>query len=243
MYNALQNKFNGNLFDLGKEIEDKKLTKDVFILLTNFFSGCTELSSGQKSLFNLYDFNIIPVELISNIYEILLGKEAQNTDEAFYTPNYLVEYILDQTIAPFLTINNKFTILDPSCGSGIFPVNSYRRMIEKHLNGETYSNDDSMLINILTKSIYGIDTNKDAIDVAIFLLYLTALDYKDPKTLKRFSLPNIKDINLIESDFFNESNNSKLKQLKTIKFDFIIGNPPWGSKTGFHKEYWGHPLM
>ena len=30
-----------------------------------------------------YDFNIIPIELISNIYEILLGKEKQNKDKAF----------------------------------------------------------------------------------------------------------------------------------------------------------------
>jgi methylase of polypeptide subunit release factors len=144
---------------------------------------------------------------------------------------------LDQTIAPFLTTKKEFAILDPSCGSGIFLVNSYRRMIEKHLNGKTYSNDDSMLIGILTKNIYGIDTNKDAIDVAIFSLYLTALDYKDPKTLKQFPLPNIKDINLIECDFFDESDNSKLERLKKIKFNFIFGNPPWGSKTGLHQEY------
>ena len=50
----------------------------------------------------MYDFNIIPVELISNIYEILLGREARAKDNAFYTPNYLVEYILDKTTLGFL---------------------------------------------------------------------------------------------------------------------------------------------
>jgi hypothetical protein len=230
----LKDKFNGNLFDLGNEINDNNLKDEVFILLADFLSGNISLPESQRSLFDLYDFNIIPVELISNIYEILLGKETQNQDEAFYTPNYLVEYILDQTISPFLENKNQFTILDPSCGSGIFLVNSYRRIVEKHLHGKQYSTNNKMLINLLRKNIYGIDTNKDAIDVAIFSLYLTVLDYKDPKTLVKFSLPNIKDTNLFESDFFNEQ---KLKNLEEIKFDFIIGNPPWGNKSGLHMEY------
>ena len=50
----------------------------------------------------MYDFNIIPVELISNIYEILLGKEVQERDKAFYTPDYLVNYIIEQSIKPLL---------------------------------------------------------------------------------------------------------------------------------------------
>ncbi len=41
------------------------------------------MSDGQLSLFAMYDFNIIPVELISNIYEILLGREARIKDNAF----------------------------------------------------------------------------------------------------------------------------------------------------------------
>jgi hypothetical protein len=47
-----------------------------------------QLTKGQLSLFPLYDFNIIPVELISNIYERFLGDEKQQEDKAFYTPPY-----------------------------------------------------------------------------------------------------------------------------------------------------------
>jgi hypothetical protein len=43
------------------------------------------LSSGQTSLFPLYDFDIIPIELISSIYERFLGDEKQQKDKAFYT--------------------------------------------------------------------------------------------------------------------------------------------------------------
>ena len=233
----LKEKFNGNLFDLEGELECEKLTKDVFTLLADFLSGKEVLNCGQLSLFSLYDFNIIPVELISNIYEILLGKEIREKDNAFYTPNYLVEYILDKTVTKVLTEKSEFTILDPSCGSGVFLVDSYRRIIETNLGENLYCDDDDLLKQLLTRNIYGIDINEEAIDVTIFSLYLTILDYKDPKTLSQFTLPNLKGTNLFASDFFDQN---LLKDLvdTNVKFDFIIGNPPWGNiKGGLHMIY------
>ncbi len=234
LFAYLKSKFNGNLFDLGNEIECPELTQDVFNLLADFLSGTISMNDDQLSLFAMYDFNIIPVELISNIYEILLGREARAKDNAFYTPNYLVEYILDKTTLGFLKEHNKYIVLDPACGSGVFLVDSYRRMVEQNLSGQMYCDDDDLLKSLLKDNIYGIDINEESIDVTIFSLYLTVLDYKDPKSLSTFKLPNLKGTNLFVSDFFDE----KLKELSKIPFDFIIGNPPWGNvKTGLHLEY------
>lgn len=231
----LKGKFNGNLFDLDTEIEDIHLTLEVFQLLYRFLSGTERLDDGQLSLFMMYDFNIIPVELISNIYEIMLGKEAQKLDKAFYTPHYLVDYILKQSIIPYLTTHNSFTVLDPACGSGIFLVECYRKLIEANLNKNNNLIDDKTLENLLVNNIYGVDLNEDAIDITIFSLYLTLLDYKDPKTLVKFKLPNLKDKNLFYSDFFEDKN---LISLRDISFDFIIGNPPWGKvPKGKHVDY------
>lgn len=237
LFAHLKEKFNGNLFELDDEIDCTELTAQVFVLLSDFFSGKEILNTKQLSLFALYDFNIIPVELISNIYEILLGKETRDKDNAFYTPNYLVEYILDRTVTKTLKEKSSFTILDPSCGSGVFLVDSYRRIIQENLGEKLYCDDDAVLKRLLTNHIYGIDINEEAIDVTIFSLYLTILDYKDPKTLSEFILPNLKGENLFVSDFFDEE---KLKSLteKNIAFDYIIGNPPWGNvKTGLHMSY------
>lgn len=237
LFAHLKEKFNGNLFELTDEIDRPELTEEVFVLLSDFFSGKEILNTRQLSLFALYDFNIIPVELISNIYEILLGKETRSKDNAFYTPNYLVEYILDRTVTKTLKNKSSFTVLDPSCGSGVFLVDSYRRIIQETLGERCYCDDDRVLKQLLTRHIYGIDINEEAIDVTIFSLYLTILDYKDPKTLSQFILPNLKGENLFVSDFFDEE---KLKPLteKNITFDYIIGNPPWGNvKTGLHMSY------
>ncbi|OEF97778.1 HsdM family class I SAM-dependent methyltransferase [Desulfuribacillus alkaliarsenatis] len=235
LFSHLKSKFNGNLFDLDNELNSPELTEEVFQLLSEFLSGTVTMNDNQLSFFALYDFNIIPVELISSIYEILLGEEVQAKDNAFYTPNYLVEYILDKTVLAFLRKNYKYKVLDPACGSGLFLVDSYRRIIEENLGRNVYCEDDTFLKKLLTENIYGIDINEEAIDVTIFSLYLTVLDYKDPKTLSQFSLPNLKGVNLIVSDFFDEN---KLLKMSEIKFDFILGNPPWGNvKNGLHIEY------
>lgn len=237
LFAYLKEKFNGNLFELGNEKECTELTAQVFALLSDFFSGEEILNTKQLSLFALYDFNIIPVELISNIYEILLGKEKRDKDNAFYTPNYLVEYILDKTVTKALKEKSSFTILDPSCGSGVFLVDSFRRIIQENLGENLYCEDDLVLKRLLTNHIYGIDINEDAIDVTIFSLYLTILDYKDPKTLSKFVLPNLKGENLFVSDFFDEDRLRPLTE-KNITFDYIIGNPPWGNvKSGLHMSY------
>jgi len=233
LFAHLKDRFNGNLFEPDNE-DSSCLTEIVLSEIKDFLSGEISTRSGQLSLFALYDFNIIPVELISNIYEILLGKESRKKDNAFYTPKYLVDYILNMTVDKHIKNNETCKILDPSCGSGVFLVDSYRRMIESKLDSELYIEDDDFLCDTLKNNIFGIDLNPSAVDVAIFSLYLAVLDYKNPKTLKQFRLPNLRGSNLLVCDFFDEDN---LKELQTVPFDFILGNPPWGNKDGKHMIY------
>ena len=233
-FTHLKDRFNGNLFEV-ENIEFTLITDDALTDIKDFLSANIVSWSNQLSLFDLYDFAIIPVELISNIYEILLGKNDRTETNAFYTPKYLVEYITNMTIHEHIMTTETCRILDPSCGSGVFLVDSYRQMVEKALCGEQYTEKDELLCSILTDNIFGIDLNPSAIDVAIFSLYLAVLDYKNPKTLKQFPLPNLKNINLFACDFFDEEKLLPLQQ--NVSFDFIIGNPPWGRKTGKHIDY------
>lgn len=235
LFEYLKDKFNGNLFELDNEKNCNNLTEDVFRLLEIFISGTEEMENGQISLFPVYDFNIIPVELISNIYEILLGEKAQKKDKAFYTPEYLVDYMVKETISPHLTNGIQIKVLDPACGSGVFLVQVLRNILDLYVDENGYINDNYKLISIVKNVIYGIDLNSEAIDITIFSIYLTLFDYKNPKSLNGFKLPDLKNSNLFVSDFFDDN---KLSELRKISFDFIIGNPPWGSiKEGKHIEY------
>lgn len=239
LFNHLKNKFNGNLFEIYHDDSSKSekdlLDNQALQWLYDLMSGKLEIKTGQLSLFPLYDFNIIPIELVSNIYERFLGDKRQKEDSAFYTPPYLVDYILNQTIKPYLNNHHSCTVLDPACGSGIFLVETLRTIIEANILKESYINDDSKLVELITNNIFGIDKNPEAINVAIFSIYVTLLDYKDPKTLKDFKLPCLKDKNFFVSDFFDEKVE---KKLEGTKIDFIIGNPPWGRMdTGLHIDY------
>ena len=117
---------------------------------------------------------------------------------------------------------------------GIFLVQTFRCIIENNLDENGFINDNEKIQNILKDNIFGIDINDESIDVTIFSLYLTILDYKNPRTLQGFKFPNIKNSNLFIYDFFD---NKVTKILEKIQFDVIIGNPPWGSVDGKHLEY------
>ncbi|QIK70581.1 N-6 DNA methylase [Erysipelothrix sp. HDW6C] len=225
LFEYLKNKFNGSLFDISQEEEIHQIEKMVLSKIQEFFSASVRMRDGQYSLFQFYDFNIIPIELISNVYEVVLGSEKQKKDKAFYTPEYLVDFMLADTVKKHLYSNKTSKIIDPSCGSGIFLVKSLRLILEKNAESDGYISDNILLNDLVTENIYGIDCNDEAIDVTIFSIYVTLFDFKNPKKLDGFKFPNVKGSNLITSDFFDEAID---KLFEKNKFDFVLGNPPWG---------------
>lgn len=234
--------FNGDMFKIQPEDYDNITQEELDILIRLLRSE--DLASGQQSLFDMYDFSILPIEFISNVYEKFIGKENQDKESAYYTPTFLVDYIVAETVEKKLLEDGEnfdCRILDPSCGSGIFLVESLRRIIEKYIkvNGITDTNTDSFrqdIKELVYNNIYGIDKDYDAIQVAIFSIYLTLLDYQEPADIEQFKFPNLYGTNLICSDAF-DVDNKELKALenKKLHFDYIIGNPPWkrgGIKKG-----------
>lgn len=117
---------------------------------------------------------------------------------------------------------------------GIFLEECFRKILESNLDEDGYINDNDRINELLINNIYGVDINSEAIDITIFSLYLTIMDYKNPKTIQNYMFPNLKNSNLFVSDFFDKKLDAKLEDKK---FDLIIGNPPWGNIKGKHIEY------
>lgn len=222
----LKARFNGNLFEIDEQKEKNEITQESLAMLHDFLTAREEMKTGQLCLFPYYDFNIIPIELISNIYEILLGKEKQNKDKAFYTPEYLVDYIVNRTVGRYLINENECKVLDPSCGSGIFLVKSLQKILERNAETNGFLQDKDKINTLIKENIYGVDYNEEAVDVTVFSLYVTLFDYQDPKSLEDFRLPLLKNENILCGDFFDED---KMKPIEKVDFKFILGNPPWGS--------------
>ena len=229
-FTYLQDKFNGDVFKLTDSDYDR-IDQSSIAILRELILG-TEMSSGQMSLFDIYDFSIIPIEFISNVYELFIGEGNQKKAGAYYTPLFLVDYVLSQTIERYFKENPgevNCKILDPACGSGIFLVEAYRKIIRQYLKNNpklrTNSTKYKEAIKQLAKdNIFGIDKDVEAISVATFSIYLTMLHYQAPPDIEDFVFPSLKESNFFEGDFFDEKFN-KHKSLKDIHF--IIGNPPW----------------
>lgn len=238
-FEQLNAKFNGVLF---KDIT-VQLNKDQAAELSWIFSGKpnpTQPGLFDSFYFEIFDFSIIPVEVISGIYESLINPETRDEQSAVYTPAFLVEYILTNTIDSFLTEKkiSECRVFDPSCGSGIFLVQSYRRMVdnEKLLHGEKVKK--KRLKEIAQKNLFGIDVNRQALKVTCFSIYIAILDYQDPKTiLDNFHFPRLLDENFFEANFF-DTDHTFNDIIKGQQPHFILGNPPWKSnKDEIHLKW------
>ena len=229
LFETLQDKhkgFNGDLFKISKEelaeVPDAALQVLVRLLRSD------DLEDGSQSLFDVYDFSILPIEFISNVYERFIGKENQEREGAYYTPLFLVEYIVENTVARHLAkaTTSGCKVLDPACGSGIFLVETLRRIIDHYI---AHASQDDLqgqkfqqkLKELVKDNIFGIDNDESAVQVAAFSIYLTLLDYQKPADISSFRFPNLLGKNLICQDAFDEV------LLDHQEFDFIIGNPPW----------------
>jgi hypothetical protein len=252
LFDELETHFKGNLFTVNAE--ELNIVKPNHL---NFIKRCfiTGVDNPDQALlfedWRVFDFKIIEIELLSEIYEnFLTAIDAKKKDETgtFYTPPSLVELILNQK----LPINNKETeynvkILDPACGSGIFLVESFKRLIKRYenKNGEKLT-DYTVLKKLLIDNIYGIELESKAIKVAAFSLYLALLENLNPKTLwQKKELPNLisdpLDLNLKEQgkNLFRRDTISENQDIDSIQFDLVVGNPPFGTKklTDSIKKY------
>jgi hypothetical protein len=244
LFKHLKDKFKGDLFPIQEE-EIDNLTPQHQNILYRLFNG-DDLGNGQISLFQVYNFKILPTEFISNIYEYFMGDEKKKSHKSYYTPSFLVNYILNETVSTYFDNHPTYDsckVIDPTCGSGIFLVEAYRRIVNQYekLHGKITNGNRDKLKYLLQENIYGIDKDPDAVNVAIFSLYITLLDYQEPKEIETFEFPNLLNTNFFVQDIFDfyltdiftyEKDENYVRKLESTHFQFIIGNPPWGEVEG-----------
>ena len=218
-FDKLLRRFNGDMFPVS-DLEREQVELQHLQRLGSFLRG-DNISSGQM-YFWAYNFRYIPIELISSIYETFLGDKHKSTS-AYYTPPEVVDFILNELL-PFDTKTRTARVLDPACGSGIFLVEAYRRLVINH--GKVCGAqglDFEAMCDLLKASIYGVDTSEDAIKVAAFSCYLALLDFLEPEEIMEgVRLPKLRGSNLFVSDFFNTD-----ALFNELSYDIIVGNPPW----------------
>lgn len=240
LFRKLEEHFNGNAFPI-IDGEQEVVSQSHLTLIKRCFTDGD--ISGSPKLFEdwrLFDFKFIQIELLSEIYENFLGElKGKKAKGQFYTPHTLVELILDDKLPTKNNDKNYNTIiLDPTCGSGIFLVESYKRLIKRWKN--THKDKDltfEILSELLTNNIYGIEFDILATKVTAFSLYLALIEQLDPKTLwiekgcyrlpyliKHASLGKKQGQNIICADTIGDIDSKEF-----IEADLLIGNPPFGA--------------
>jgi hypothetical protein len=219
-------------------------TEEQIQRIAGAFAGDTFDGQWQFHLpFSAFKFDYIPIETLSMIYEQFLHLPDKSDSEedaehsegrkagAYYTPIPVVNYMLAE-MDKRRRLQRGVRVFDPSCGSGAFLVQCYRRLIEREFVQRKKKPAPHELATLLKRHIFGVDMDQNACSVAEFSLYLTLLDYVEPADLidhPRFKLPTLREANIFCSDFF------AFQPFKT-KFHWIVGNPPWTKPKGEQAE-------
>ena len=173
------------------------------------FAGvCNSLSHTNSP----YDFNAIPIHILGSIYERFLGKVIVATDKrvriedkpevrkaggVYYTPEYIVRYIVENTVGKLIAGKSpkqiaEMRFADISCGSGSFLLGIYDLLLRYHGNyynahpkkarkGDCIEHDGKRYLSlrkkreILLNNIYGVDIDAQAVEVCQLSLYLKLL--------------------------------------------------------------------
>ena len=207
IFDKLNRFYNGNIFKPRPELEAvtvaNKTVRDIIRSLQPENSP--------------YNFAVLPVEILGTIYERFLGRVVRTTEQrvkieekpevrkaggVYYTPQYIVEYIVKNTVGKLLENCQtpadaaKLKILDPACGSGSFLVGAYAVLIDWHIKyfdskkklsvadrADAYYDSDGRVRltarlkrQILLNNLFGVDIDQQAVEVTRFSLSLKALE-------------------------------------------------------------------
>jgi type I restriction-modification system DNA methylase subunit len=176
-----------------------------------------------------YEFSVLPADILGQVYEQFLGKvirltpghhavvedkpEVRKAGGVYYTPTYIVDYIVKQTVGKLVEGKkpgprgavSKLKILDPACGSGSFLLGAYQFLLNWHRD-EYIKDDPEKWVTgrkprlyqkdtgewklttderkrILLNNIYGVDIDPQAVEVTKLSLLLKVLEGEDEQTI------------------------------------------------------------
>ena len=214
IFNDADNKYNSGLFDFKKDKISKGLKIDNKVIKTIINELYYPVSP--------YEFSVLSVEILGSAYEQFLGKvirvtaahhakieekpEVRKAGGVYYTPQYIVEYIVKKTVGKLIEDKTPgdvslIKIVDPACGSGSFLIGAYQFLLDWHKNyytGSGKQSNGSMLSlskttknnpltpdgnlttaekkRILLNNIYGVDIDVNAVEVTKLSLLLKCME-------------------------------------------------------------------
>ena len=255
------NAYNGGLFAPDEILDKLVIQDEVFEHIKKLSRYDFESDLNVNILGHIFEQSLSDLEHLKNEIDGIQEDKKNSKrkkDGIFYTPEYITHYIVEETIGRYLDENpdklETIKILDPACGSGAFLNQAHEFLrkqhkikIEEKINAEKSSkrggqeflqtnllkhsnlaeNDRSILLN----NIFGVDLNKESVEITKLALWLKTAHpkYKLQNLDENIKCGNslIDDPNIAGEKAFKWENEFK-DVMDNGGFDAIIGNPPYG---------------
>jgi type I restriction-modification system DNA methylase subunit len=213
IFKKADEKYNSGLFDFKKDTISESLHIDNKVIKTII---------NEMYYPSPYEFSQIPVEILGSAYEQFLGKviritpshhakieekpEVRKAGGVYYTPQYIVDYIVKNTVGKLIEGKtpkqiSDIKICDPACGSGSFLIGAYQYLLDYHKNfytdnGTRVGKKDSPVTpqgnltaaekkRILLNNIYGVDIDVNAVEVTKLSLLIKCMEGETATTIEQ----------------------------------------------------------
>ncbi|MCL2871844.1 MAG: N-6 DNA methylase [Betaproteobacteria bacterium] len=224
----LDNIYNGSVFKPLSKLDDKNFEVDEDV----FGDICERLAAENSP----YNFDAIPIHILGSIYERFLGSVIRATEKqakvevkpevrkaggVYYTPEYIVRYIVAQTVGSLIADKTpaeiaKMHFADIACGSGSFLLGVYDELLRYHADWYNQSGRDrqakkdgciktdeghwrlslAQRRNILQANLYGVDLDRQAVEVAQLSLFLKLLEDERAASAHQYRMEFSRDANM-----------------------------------------------
>ena len=222
LFKQADDKYNSGLFDFEKD----QITQHLKIENKVIKSVVEDLYYPQCR----YEFSVMPVEVLGNAYEQFLGKviritparsvkieekpEVRKAGGVYYTPQYIVEYIVKNTVGKLVDGKTpkeieKIKIVDPACGSGSFLLGAFEYLLNYHIDwyhqkgyatkkakdlptgqaSNPFTPQGTLTTHekkrILLSNIFGVDLDANAVEVTKLSLLLKCMEGETEASIKQ----------------------------------------------------------
>ena len=228
-FREADDRYNSGLFHFGKEKDRTSSPDDLTLDIAIDDKTLRDIFTNLYYPDSPYEFSVLPADILGQVYEQFLGKvirltpghravveekpEVKKAGGIYYTPTYIVDYIVKQTVGKLVEDKkpgsrgavSKLKILDPACGSGSFLIGAYQYLLDWHRDQyitddpekwakgrkpclyQGYGGDWRLTTDerkrILINNIYGVDIDAQAVEVTKLSLLLKVLEDESSETI------------------------------------------------------------
>jgi len=261
LFKQADDKYNSGLFDFEKDQITSKIKVDNKVIKSVIEELYYPLCR--------YEFSVMPVEVLGNAYEQFLGKviritparsvkieekpEVRKAGGVYYTPQYIVEYIVKNTVGKLIDGKapkeiEKIKIVDPACGSGSFLLGAFDYLLSYHTNWyhekgyATKKGKDNPFTpqgtltthekkRILLSNIFGVDLDANAVEVTKLSLLLKCMEGETEASIKQ-------QISLFHERVLPDLDNNIKSGNSLIDTDFYDNEIDWGYEQKIKPFSW-----